>query len=198
VTDLALARLAAAAYDPAPAGTILDWRDCRVVLTGNVASVRGTVPDNWENWLRDFRVAGEVARDHTGLGSCPAGALDAAEALARALPATIDTLTGHSLGGQIAVLIAGLLAASGRVVRLVSWDAPKAGGNALAALLGSAEVRQYRFRGSYVTDWPAFLDRHVREPLIETGAWTPWPIEAHSISRYVGWLALQPPPTQPS
>jgi hypothetical protein len=192
VNDLTYARAAAAAYDPLSARTI-DWRDCRVVIEGSIAAVRGTVPDNWENWLRDFHVAGELARDHPTLGPCPAGALDAAEALVGLLPAEIDTLTGHSLGGQVAALIAGLLAVGGRMPRLVTFDAPKAGGEALGTLLAQAEIRQYRFRGSAVTHWPLFLDRHIR-PLIDTGAWTPWPVEAHSISRYVGWLALQPPP----
>lgn len=187
--DLDLCRLAAASYNVPPTGLVLDWRDCRMVVNGRRVSVRGTVPDNWQNWLRDFQVDGEVARDHPDLGTCPAGALDAAEALFKLLPEDVNEFNGHSLGGQVAVLLAGLAAASGRPpVLLVTWDAPKAGGEALSKLLEEWAVRQYRFRGSFVVDWPLFLDRHTREPLIAAGEWTPDFVQAHSIARAVAWL----------
>ena len=74
---------------------------------------------------------------------------------------------------------------------MVTWDAPKAGGLELAAALSGVDVRQYRFRGSVVSDWPFCLDRHVRMPLIQMGDWTIDPIEAHSIDRACGWLAAR-------
>ncbi len=197
--DADLCALAAASYALAPAGTIIDWRDCRAVVTGTTATIRGTVPDSWPNWVRDFRVGGLISRFHPQIGACPAGALDAAEALAALLPAGVDTLNGHSLGGQVAVEIAGLLVAAGQPVRtLVTWDAPKAGGAALTSVLKPVPVRQYRFLGSFVTDWPVFLDRHVRAPLIVIGHPTPDPVKAHSITRALAWLLANEPPSAAS
>jgi hypothetical protein len=169
---------------------VVDWRDCRVVISGDVASVRGTVPDNAANWLRDFRVIGEVSRTHPDLGDCASGALDAAEGLLP-LIGTPRILTGHSLGGQVAVLLAGLLV----VLKtppdtLVTWDAPKAGGQLLAAQLVGVATRQYRFRGSVVTDYPLFLDEHVRDPLFDICDWTADFIEAHSIERALAWMHM--------
>ena len=190
MTDTELCALAAAAYDvpPATASTVIDWRDCRVLLTGEVAAVRGTVPDSMPNWLRDFWVSGEASHTHPALGTCPAGALQAAEGLLP-LIGTPKVLTGHSLGGQVAVLLAGLLAAVGTpAITLVTWDAPKAGGPALAELLAKTRTRQYRFRGSVVTDYPLFLDQHVRDPLFDICDWTANFIEAHSIGRALAWL----------
>jgi hypothetical protein len=201
--DLDLCALAAAAYDVLPTGQVigsrsepmcreasvaLDWQDCRVIVHGTVAAVRGTVPDVMANWLRDFEVAGELCRKHPLLGRCASGALDAAEALVDLLPAGVDCVTGHSLGGQIGVLLAALLHLDGKEVRLVTWDAPKAGGVDLAACVEALDIRQYQFRGSVVTHWPLLLDQHVREPLIATLPWTVDPVEAHSIQRALLWL----------
>jgi hypothetical protein len=192
VTDLDLARLAAAAYDPAPVGTIVDWHDVRAVIVGKVCAVRGTKPDNFQNWLRDLAVHNIPYANHPRLGRCPAGALEAAEALAALIPASVTVFTGHSLGGQIAEPLAGIRAdAGGAPGMLVTWDAPKGGDAALSRLLGAWECRQYRFLGSPITRWPFGLDQHVREPLIDIGDWTADVIEAHSITRAVAWLAAR-------
>jgi pimeloyl-ACP methyl ester carboxylesterase len=192
MTDLDLARLAAAAYDPTPVGTIVDWYDVRAVVTGRVCAVRGTVPDNFQNWLRDLAVHPIPLYDHPRLGLCAAGAVEAAEALAARLPPEVNTFIGHSLGGQIAGPLAGIRADAGRpVVALVTFDAPKSGGPQLSALLAAVAVRGYRFRGSEITLWPPTLHQHVREPLIDVGDWTPDPILAHSIDRAVAWMAAR-------
>ena len=54
--------------------------------------------------------------------------------------------------------------------------------------LDPVAVRQYKFRGSVVTEWPLCLDIHVRPPLINIGDWTLSPLRAHSIERAALWL----------
>jgi len=184
--DSGLCRLAADAYAEKPAGRAIDWRDMRAVVNGNIAAVRGTDPDSLYNWERDFSVWQEHVTQHPQLGRCAAGALEAAEALAPLIPPEVDTLTGHSLGGQVAVILAALLLP--QVKLLVTFDAPKAGGFGLAATLDPVAVRQYKFRGSVVTEWPLCLDIHVRPPLINIGDWTLSPLRAHSIERAALWL----------
>jgi hypothetical protein len=179
--DLALARLSRDAYNPAVTGQVIDWRDMRAVATGSVLAVRGTC--SYANAARDMAIA--ASRPHPVLGPCVEGAIDAAEGLLPLIPRGIDTVTGHSLGGQVAVLLAALLPG---VRLLVTWDAPKPGGAMLAAHLAGMECRQHRFRGSVVSGWPFFLDQHVREPLLDMCDWTPDVVRAHSIERACAWL----------
>lgn len=187
--DTNLCALAAASYDQNPTGLIVDWRDVRAVATGSVLAIRGTEPDNIPNWLRDFAVWGHLAAQHPRLGVCSEGALAAALGLlGHPYLDQVTTITGHSLGGQIAACLAGLLVSQGRSVELVTWDAPKPGDSQLASLLAGSPVRQYRFRGSKVTDWPVLRYQHVREPLIDIGDWVPNVITAHSITRALAWV----------
>lgn len=188
--DADLCALAAGAYLPQMVGTnLIDWYDVRAVVTKNVVAIRGTVPDNWQNWFRDLAVHPVPLYNHPRLGLCASGAVEAAEALSARLPPEVDTFIGHSLGGQIAVPLAGIRADAGRSVKLlVTFDAPKAGGPELTRLLAPVLARQYRFRGSFVTAWPPSLHQHVREPLIDAGDWELDVINAHSITRALAWF----------
>lgn len=184
MTDLAIARAAAASYAavPGPGVRRIAYRDISADIVGNVLAIRGT--NSYATLARDLEV-GPI--QHPTLGPCQAGALLAALGLVDQVPAEVDTICGHSEGGCIAVLLAALRGARA----LVTFDAPKAGGVVLASLLAAVDVRQLRFSGSVATLWPVLLDRHVREPLIEIGDWTPNPVEAHSIDRAVAWLAAR-------
>jgi hypothetical protein len=192
VTDADLCCLARDAYAASPAGQAgrITWRDMTADVAGNVLAIRGT--RSWLNLRRDMLIAGEISSTHPTLGRCATGALEAAEGLLALVPPQVDTLTGHSLGGQVAVCLAGLFVACGRPVRrLLTWDAPKAGGAVLADLLAGVEVRQYRFRGSVVSAWPLWLDQHVRAPLTPASEWIPDLIRAHSIDRAAAWMLAQ-------
>lgn len=198
--DADLCALAAASYDPTPAGTIIDWRDMRAVITdlngALVITVRGTEPDSIANWERDASIWDERCTTHPRLGLCQAGALEAAEGLLPLLLPHIAgrrlILQGHSLGGQVAIILAAMLTDMGIPVELlVTWDSPKAGGLDLMATLSPVEIRQYVFSGSAVTLYPPVLDLHVRVPLIPIGEWTIDLIAAHSIVRADEWVHKQ-------
>jgi hypothetical protein len=189
VTDADLCCLARDAYSVSTFAGVkrIVWEDMSADLTGNVLAIRGT--RSWLNLRRDMLIAGEISRTHPTLGKCASGALDAAEGLFPLIGPEVDTLTGHSLGGQVAVCLAGLFVAAGRPVKLlVTFDAPKAGDIALAGLLAGVETRQYRFLGSVVSAWPLWLDRHVREPLMPIVQWTADVVRAHSIDRAAEWM----------
>ena len=187
MTDLDLAYLSRDSYRPAVPGLIrIEYQDMSADIIDRVVAVRGT--RSYANAKRDMEISPALCRSHPDIGLCVSGALDAALGLLPQIPDGVDTVTGHSLGGQVAVILAAMLGDRARL--LVTWDAPKAGGLELAAALSGLDVRQYRFRGSVVGDWPFCLDRHVR-PLIPMGDWTLDPIEAHSIDRACGWLAAR-------
>lgn len=195
-----LAALCANAYAASPLGRAIDAPgEIRAVVgaTMPTVTVRGTVPADWQNWLEDAAVAAETCRAHPQLGPCAAGALDAAERLLPLLRPSIASgciLTGHSLGGQIAADLAGLLVSIGVVpAQLMLFDPPKSGGAKLKALLSAIpSVRVWRFRGSPVTDWPLCLDEPVAR-LEDAGDWTLLPIEAHSIDRAMRWFIEHDP-----
>lgn len=171
--------MSAAAYNPVAAGVRrIVFEDISADIVGHVLAIRGT--SSFATLCRDMEVEPVV---HHDLGACQAGALRAALGLLPLIPAEVDTVTGHSEGGCIAVIVAALHGAR----RLVTWDAPKAGGDALAAALAGCEARQYRFYGSPVSGWPWLLDRHI-VTLTGIGDWSPDPITAHSIDRAVAWL----------
>ena len=185
MTDLDLAYLSRDAYRaPAPGLIRIEHQDISADVIDSTVAVRGT--RSYANAKRDLDILPEACAQHPELGLCVAGALDAALGLFPQIPDGVDTVTGHSLGGQVAVILAALLGP--RCKLLVTWDAPKAGGIRLAAATRGFDVLQYRFRGSVVTTWPLCLDLHVRTP-IDIGDWTLDPIEAHSIDRACGWIA---------
>jgi fermentation-respiration switch protein FrsA (DUF1100 family) len=189
VTDADLAALSAAAYT-APAA----WAagDVAATLTGNVVAFRGTVPDCLADWLRDFDA---VPVDDADLGWCHAGFRDGARAVFPAILAGTTgplVLTGHSLGGALAVLTAALLRAAGQpVAELVTFGAPRAGGFRAQQLLDGVAIRQYRNAADPVPDvpWLPGLFTHMRRltPIIGRGA--PDPLDDHAISAYRAALA---------
>lgn len=183
-------------YLPTPDGLPIDAAgDLRLVWRPGEATVRGTDPESVANWHEDLDVRLRTLVDHADLGPCPEGALHAALALYGLLPAAPRRLFGHSLGGQVAALIAALLTAAGHVPdSVILVDPPKSGGEKLRALLDHIpDMRVVRLAGSYVTDWPIFESSllHAREPLIPVGDWTPNPVEAHSITRAAAWIAAR-------
>jgi fermentation-respiration switch protein FrsA (DUF1100 family) len=190
--DTTLCAAAASAYT-LPADLVAGDVHAVFSLAGRVTTVafRGTVPTSWEDWLRDLDCR---PREHPALGTCHGGFLGGAEALLPALRAVLAdgrpfALTGHSLGGALAIAMGGLLLVEGRVpVSLTTFGAPRVGMAQLAGLLARAPGRRYRHGCDCVPDvptWPWLTDR----PWTQIGARGPCAIVDHAIARYAAALA---------
>lgn len=189
-SDLRYARLCAASYDPAPAGTIYDHGEFRAIVTDGVCTVRGTVPTDWDDWRADFAIWASTCRTHPALGPIPAGALAVAEIFDAAIPPDVATFCGHSLGGQVAMILAAM-----RRAACISFDAPKPGTATLRQACGALDWRLYRFFDSYVTDWPTIFGGWCQpRPPVCIGDAAPDPIAAHSIGRMVAWMEARQVP----
>jgi pimeloyl-ACP methyl ester carboxylesterase len=191
-TDLCAA--SAAAYDPAAPGRRLTWRDMSALLTespdGFTLAIEGTA--DIANMLRDADIA---IHDDPDLGPLPTGAAAAADGFVGQLRDIIGQApwiaTGHSLGGWVAVILAGRMRVLGRPpVRVVGFDAPKPGTEKLAGVLGDVPGAAYRFESSVVSHWPFFFGQQFRVPVV-IGDYTPDLLTAHSINRALGWMRAQ-------
>lgn len=184
--------LAAAAYTATPT---FQYGDVHVVLTEEsnftVVAFRGTVPDNMSDWLRDFE-AWPIWRPR--LGFCHAGFLEGAEAiwpqLSPALEGKRVVLTGHSLGGALAIALAGLMVRGGHLpIVLRTYGAPRVGFVQLTDLLSPIRnIRQYRNGNDPVPEAPPLFD-NIQNPLFAIGQPTFNPIDSHEISAYAKSLA---------
>ncbi len=208
ITDVDLVAACAATYKlpptvPVPASGV----NCRVTaeFSGGdgalVVAFRGSV--TVQDWLRDFFFAPIAVREHAQLGRCHAGFLDAAESILDALlqelersSATLPVLvTGHSLGGALAVGVGALLKLAGRPpAAIVTFGAPRFGMAAFVACLKDVPVRQY-VRGNdpvpavpfdVPPEW-AFLDS--RDPPIRIGKAQADRFACHHIEGYVADVA---------
>lgn len=196
ITDLALCAQSAAAYDRAAPGTRLHWQDMSALVTeeadGFVMAVEGTDPRNWLNLIRDANVASFPMKDDPELGPIPEGAEQAAVGFLPMIEEIVGSspwnATGHSLGGQVAVILAARMRQIGKPpLRLVPFDPPKSGGPMLAKVLADVPGQPYAFNGSIVTHWPFFEGHQFRAPIV-IGDHTFDLLEAHSITRALAWM----------
>lgn len=182
MTDHDLAALCAASY------TRATWTagDMAALQSGAAIAVRGTRPDCLADWCRDLDLLPEI---DPLFGPVHAGFLGGAQLLYPALRPhlTAETvLTGHSLGGAVACLLAALALADGiAVAALVTFGAPRVGGPRLVRYLAGLDVRQYRDGDDPVTEVPAGY-QHVRLPLIEVGHPVLVAVEDHFVAEYEG------------
>jgi hypothetical protein len=156
-----------------------------------------------EDWLRDFEAVPEW---HPQLGYCHSGFLrgmDDVFASARAIVGPAVAITGHSLGGARARILAGLFAVNGLpVAQLCTFGAPKPAFVNLARIIQKSGMvhSSYRNRRDVVptvplTVWPFFEFVHSED-------WTACdaapeatnlePLRDHSCALYVKALTTLP------
>lgn len=146
--------------------------------TTKIVTFRGSI--TVEDWVRDFFGVPVSIRNHPQLGRCHAGFLDAAQSIAANVADSVGSsrfiLTGHSLGGAVAVGVAGLLVCSGiEPSAVVTFGAPRFGMMKFVALLASYGVRQYVRGTDLVPDLPEYMPplfpfMDTRDPRIPIGA----------------------------
>lgn len=171
-----------------------------VTQTGDltVIAFRGTVPSDWEDWFRDFAAWPYRIVNHPSLGFCHEGFIAGAAAILQPLrgilsPSRPFAITGHSLGGALAIATGALLVDCGLVpIRLTTFGAPRVG-MSLTGILGRVDGRRFRHGDDPVPEvpsWPYVNDRawtRVGEPAVD-------PIDDHLIAGYLAALAPVPVP----
>jgi hypothetical protein len=203
ITDISLCAAAAASYSTTASVEVGDVHAVLTLLGGlTVVAFRGTVPTSWEDWFRDFSAWPARVVDHPTLGLCHDGFVMGAEAILPLLQPKLSgpyVLTGHSLGGALAIALGALMTDCGRPpLRLTTFGAPRVGMKMLAAKLALVRGTRYRHGADPVPEVPSW-------PYLNDRSWTAIgeandfdPIGDHAISRYALSLAALPTaiPTQ--
>ena len=158
VSHQKLARICGESYQE----STFEEANIEVLVKGNVFAFRGT--DEPKDAIRDIRILPLWTRE---LGWCPAGFLKASRRLVNkvtsmCLEQDIDhkkiELTGHSLGGAVA-LITGALMTRDEIppAQIVTFGAPRCG---RLKILDQILVTQYRHGKDMVPMIPPLMRRH--------------------------------------
>jgi hypothetical protein len=201
ISDARLVALAAATYSAVPTWTGLGLNQSLHAVETNeaedgltVIAFRGSIAPH--DWALDFQAIPTVdheATNHPTLGFIHSGFLAGALALtpqiAMAVAGKPYALTGHSLGGALALVVAGLLVDAGHAPeRVATFGAPKVGFSSFVEALKDVPIAQYR-RGNDIVPlvpfWlPNFPYEHARLPLIRVGVPQANPAQCHHIGGY--------------
>ena len=156
-----------------------------VIVRENVFAFRGT--DEPKDAIRDLRILPLWTRE---LGWCPAGFLRASKRLVNkvtsvCLERDIDhkkiELTGHSLGGAVALIVGALMTRDEiPPLQIVTFGAPRCG---RLKILDGVPVTQYRNGKDVVPLVPPLMRRH--DKLLELGRPGDSWIKDHYMANYI-------------
>lgn len=196
-TDVAYAQACADTYTQPPTLPVpMTGVDCRITAApdgSSIVALRGSVTA--EDWARDFMCAPIEDREHPQLGICHAGFLDGAQSIiaeaTEAIAGKPCVITGHSLGGALALGIGAMLTLAGKPpLAIVTFGAPRFGMERFVDVLHPVPVRQYR-RGNDPVPLlpfdvpPLLLWCDVCSPPIAIGVAQRDPFACHDIVGYV-------------
>tara|TARA_Y100001963_G_C6601164_1_gene362585 strand:- start:115 stop:651 length:537 start_codon:yes stop_codon:yes gene_type:complete len=155
-----------------------------VIVRDNVFAFRGT-DEAWDA-VRDLRILPIWTRE---LGWCPAGFLRAAKrlmpkCLSECMDRDIDkddiVLTGHSLGGAVALIVGALMVRDEvKIKEICTFGAPRCG---RLKILDSTSVTMYRHGKDVVPMVPPIMRRH--KPLVTVGKRNSY-IKDHYLRNYL-------------
>jgi predicted lipase len=199
ISDITLAQLAAATYscDPTWTGAGLDQsiHACRTNEDGLVViAFRGSIAAR--DWFLDFAALPIRATllNHATLGYVHSGFLAAAMSVLPRIALAVEgkpyALTGHSLGGAIALMVGAIMADENNPPqRICTFGAPKVGFAKYAEALADVHVDQYRRGNDPVPSAPLALPGvafvHARLPLIAVGVPQSDPFASHHMPGYL-------------
>lgn len=155
-----------------------------------VLSFRGTARNgrSWWSIFRDILTDINCVPKKTRIGVVPAGFYRAgrriyddiaSELFDKSFPVLI---TGHSLGGAVALVVAGLLTLRGyNVEGVVTFGSPRVG---KLKVLDNVPIRQYKNGGDPITILPPFY-KHQRDIINIGGCKTVPSISDHFIDNYI-------------
>jgi hypothetical protein len=157
-----------------------------------LVAFRGSITP--EDWIRDFIFLPIETTTHPQLGPCHAGFLDDAMSI---VPEVLNAVgdkpsiyTGHSLGGAVALGVAALMYAAGKMpVKVVTFGAPRFGMRDFVNFTSPLAITQYRRGNDIVPEVPhdvppLFMFLDTRDPLIEIGHASLDVLSTHHIEGY--------------
>lgn len=201
MTDLELAQAAHECYNPSGAwqnvwitnGVWMGWKPPILAFRGSATP---------EDWLRDLRAVPAYQSD---IGFVEAGFMagmrDAVLEWRRAFPYVSPWITGHSLGGAHAAIMAAILVSLKGILPqgLVVFGCPRPGFFKLRRTLraGKFPIRSYRNAGDPVPDvpvpvWRIMPYRQIAKSIMLHAGPAPGdssPLAAHKMARYVAGLS---------
>jgi hypothetical protein len=204
ISDRALVLAAAATYEPkaVPIIEAIDHavRIFRTSIDGlAVFAIEGTHDDL--GWALDFVAAGADDHEtfnHPTLGFVHAGFHMAAMAvfprMALAAQGIEYAITGHSLGGELALHLGGMMIDDGHPpVKIGAFAPPRGGGAQFVKVVTSVPFCAYHFGNDPVPDVPLMLPGFPYEqvPLTMIGRPMFNPFKAHHVDNYVNAIGAE-------
>ncbi len=189
-THLQLAQLSKAVYTTPPDG---EAAEIEYIHVDGVHALRGTSKDRgemgWTGLISDLQTDRKILpRNDSQIGRHPRGFCDAAKAMYQTIRHYPEPfiLTGHSLGGAVAILTAAYLAANGADVhQVITFGCPRIG---RLLIRGLGSVVMYKYRSDGVTMVPWGWSQPVPVWQVGKPRWHP-SLRDHAIDNYIGALA---------